>query len=111
MARIASTLAGAGLVLLLAAVPAAAEDEHGSASVDEVHVAAGTVVLDGAPYRVVDATRIEDQEGMELSLAEVPSVAGGASAQAAAAWFEAGDASAGGVRTLRLLRLTGSMPK
>ena len=48
-------------------------------------------MLGAASYRVGDATVIEDENGNKLSFAEVPSIADGASQDAAAVYFEASD--------------------
>jgi hypothetical protein len=99
------------LAALLASGPAAADPVHGSATIDDVELAASAVRMGGERYLVTDATRIEDAVGAELTLAELPSLAGGASGDEAAAWFEAEASQAGRAASLTLLRLTGSLPK
>jgi hypothetical protein len=111
MGRIAAGAAALGLAAALVGVPAGAEELQGSARIVEVDVAFGWVVLDGERYRVDDGTRIADEHGAELPLASLPSEAGGASGDAVAAWFVAGEPGAGGVRRLLELRLTGAMPR
>jgi hypothetical protein len=107
-------MAGAlALAALLAGGAARAQDEalHGHAQIQEVRVVSSAVVLDGELYHVGDTTRIEDEYGVERTLAELPSVAGGGSGDEVAVWFEAGEPRVGTPRPLLLLRLTGSMPK
>jgi hypothetical protein len=111
MRRIATTIAGLALAAGLAGAPAAAEEVTGNAVIHEVSVAHGVVVLDGDAYQVGDTTRLEDELGAQLPLTALPSLAGGASGDAAAAWFLAEDAAAGGARRLIHLRLTGAMPR
>lgn len=112
MRRIAMTGALA-LAALLASGAAHAQDEdlHGHAQIQEVRVASNAVVLDGELFHVGDSTRIENEYGVELALAELPSVAGGGAGDEVAVWFEAGEPRVGTPRPLLLLRLTGSMPK
>jgi len=69
------------------------------------------VVLDGDAYRVSDRTRIHDADGHTLTLTQLPSLERGASADAAAAWFEAGEGRVGSAPPLYELRLTGAVPK
>jgi len=109
MRRITAMVAGLTLAGALAGAPAAAEGIEGNALIQEV--AGSVVVLDGEPYQVGASTRLEDEQGGELTLPELPSLAGGASGDEAAAWFMADEAQAGGLRELRHLRLTGAMPK
>jgi len=111
MRRIATTVAGLALAGWLAGPPAGAEEIQGSAVIHEVQVVGSTVVLDGEVYRVGDSTRIEDEEGGSLTLAQLPSLAGGASGDEAAVWFVAADPGMDGTRRLQHLRLTGSMPR
>jgi hypothetical protein len=110
MARIA-TVGLLALAALLAHGAALAEERNGSAQIHEVRLAASAVVLDGEVYHVSDTTRIEDENGAELSLGALPSLAGGGSGDAVAVWFEAGEERADHTRPLTLLRLTGGMPQ
>lgn len=112
MRRIATTIAAVALAGWLAGTPAGAEDVHGTAMIHEVQLASSAVVLDGEVYLVTDATRLEDEQGFELSLAQLPSVAGGASGDEAAVFFVAEEPAASGRNSrLRHLQLTGAMPK
>jgi hypothetical protein len=111
MRRIATTVAGLLLAGWLAAAPAGAEELSGNALIQDVQVGAAAVVLDGDLYRVDDLTRLEDEQGSDLTLAELPSLAGGASGDEVAVWFEASEPAADGTRRLRQLRLMGAMPK
>jgi hypothetical protein len=102
---LAGTLALASLAF---ANPARAG--QGNSIVDSKQVAEGLVVLSGSTYSVSDATAIEDADGNKVALADVPSVAQGASDDDAAVYYEA---SEGDVTTpvLHRLKLTGSVPK
>lgn len=97
----AAAFAGVGLAL-----GAAAEADQGNAVIESKQ--ADAVMLGNASYRVSDATAIEDPDGNKLTLAQVPSVADGASQDAAAVYFEASDEAQ---PMLHLLRLTGSVPR
>lgn len=98
--------------LFLGASAAGAEEEdRGSVVIDSVDVAGERVVLGGVSYAVVDATVLEDEAGQGTSLAELPSLASGASPDAAAVWFESAEASRGTTPVLLKLRLTGSLPR
>ena len=66
------------------------------------------VILGSASFRVGDSTVIEDADGNKLGFAEVPSVADGASQDAAAVYYEASDEEQ---PMLHLLRLTGAVPR
>lgn len=109
MRRITAMAAGLVLASALAGAPAAAEPIEGNAQIQDVE--GSVVVLDGESYLVGASTRLEDEQGDELTLPELPSLAGGASGDEAAAWFVADEARAGFMRELRHLRLTGAMPK
>jgi len=111
MRRIATTIAGLALATGLAGAPAGAEEVTGNAMIQEVQVAQGAVVLDGDLYHVSDFTRLEDEQGGDLPLSQLPSLAGGASGDEAAAWFVADEPGRDGTRRLVHLRLTGAMPK
>lgn len=111
MRRIATTVAGLALAGWLAGAPAGAEEVQGSAVIQEVQLVGSKVVLDGEAYHVSDATRIEDEEGGSLTLAQLPSLARGASGDEAAVWFVADEPAMDGTRRLQQLRLTGSMPR
>ncbi|MEB2343676.1 MAG: hypothetical protein OZ948_02945 [Deltaproteobacteria bacterium] len=111
MRRIATTIAGLALASALNAWPVDAEEVSGNAVLGEVHLAEGAVVLDGDRYTVSDTTRLENEQGGDLTLAELPSLAGGASADEAAVWFEADEPTRDGTRRLRHLRLTGAVPR
>ena len=106
MRRIATTIAGLALAGALGSAPARAEEVSGNAVIREVHLVQSAVVLDGDLYPVSDATRLENEHGAGLTLAELPSTAAGASGDEAAVWFETDDRG-----RLRHLRLTGAMPK
>jgi hypothetical protein len=109
MRRIAIT---GSLVLGLALGAAGgARAGEGTALIQRVDVEHATVVLDRDAYRVSDRTRIHDADGNVLTLAQLPSLERGASADAAAAWFEAGDGRFGSAPPLYELRLTGAVPK
>lgn len=110
--RRARTVWGWALMAALVWSPAAiAGEERGSAVIEKVDVALGLVVLGESTYRVVDSTEIEDAAGSRTSLAELPSLDSGASPDAAAVWFEAGDESGGAPRPLLRLKLTGGLPR
>lgn len=68
----------------------------------------GRVTLGGARYRLSDATMLEDADGNSISFADLPTIAAGASADAAAAWYEASDGEAEPL--LHRLKLTGGLP-
>jgi hypothetical protein len=109
MKRSTRILAGAlALAALALANPASAAE--GNAIVDSTQVGEGLVVLAGSTYSVSDTTAIEDVDGNKIALADVPSVAQGASDDEAAVYYEASD---GDVATpaLHRLKLTGSVPK
>ena len=61
-----------GLLAVLAAGPAAAEEMTGVATVEAKDLAFGTVTLDGTVYRVSDTTRVVDENGRRIGLAELP---------------------------------------
>lgn len=109
MRTMASTLALA-LALGLAGAGTAAAAE-GTGLIQRVDALGRSVVLDGVAFRVDDTTRIRDAEGEPLVLEQLPSLEQGAEADQAAAWYEAGDARHGEAPLLRVLRLTGSVPK
>jgi hypothetical protein len=111
MRRIATTIAGLALAGGLAGAPAGAEELTGNAVIQEVHVAESAVVLDGDRYQVGDTTRLEDEQGGDLALAQLPSTANGAGGDEAAVWFLADEPRADGTRRLIHLRLTGAMPR
>jgi hypothetical protein len=98
--------ATAAIVAIGLALGGAAEAAQGNAVIDSKQD--GAVVLGGASYRVGDATVIEDENGNKLRFAEVPSIADGASQDAAAVYFEASDEES---PMLQLLRLTGAVPR
>jgi len=89
------------------ALAGAAGAEQGSAVIESKDVS--SVVMNGATYRVSEATVIESKEGARMQLADLPTLAEGASADAAAVWFEADDDER--ARTAHVIRLTGSMPQ
>ena len=101
----ASSLALASLALVS---PASAG--QGNSIVDSKQVAESLVVLGGTTYRVSDGTAIEDADGNAIPLANVPTIAQGASEDDAAVYFESSD---GDVATpvLHTLRLTGAVPQ
>lgn len=111
MRRITIAIAGLALAGALNAAPASAEEISGNAVLGEVRLAESAVVLDGERYAVSDTTRLENEHGGGLALAELPSMAAGASADEAAVWFEADEPARDGTRRLRHLRLTGAVPK
>jgi hypothetical protein len=100
-----------GVFLFLGASAGVAENDRGSVVIDSVDLARERVVLGGVSYAVVDATVLEDEYGQRTSLAELPSLASGASPDAAAVWFETATASRGMTPVLSKLRLTGSLPR
>jgi len=112
MRRIAAMVTGLALAGGIAGAPAAADEDEGAGGVGVIEeVALGTIVVAGQAYSVGAFTRLEDEYGAELVATQLPSLAGGASPDEAAAAFEAEPAGAGGPRVLRHLRLTGSVPK
>lgn len=88
------------------ALGAGAEAGQGNAVIESKQ--GDAVMLGGASFRVGLATVIEDADGNKLSFAEVPSVADGASQDAAAVYYEASDEEQ---PMLHLLRLTGAVPR
>lgn len=92
---------------LALATPASAG--QGTSIVESKQLSEGIVVLGGSAFRVSDGTAIEDVAGNRIALADVPTVAQGASSDDAAVWYEASD---GDVATpvLHRLKLTGSVP-
>lgn len=96
-----ATIGSVGLAL-----GAAAGVDQGNAVIESKQT--GAVMLGNASYRVGDSTVIVDPDGNKLTFAEVPSVADGASQDAAAVYFEASDEEQ---PMLHLLRLTGSVPR
>jgi len=69
----------------------------------------GSVVLDGIPYRMSDATVLEDKEGNRLGYAQLPTREQGASVDDASAWYEASDDERSPL--LHRLKLTGAQPR
>jgi hypothetical protein len=69
----------------------------------------GDVVMKGVHFRLTDATVLESKDGARISFRELPTLAGGASADDAAVWYEASDGDS--QPTLQLLKLTGATPK
>jgi hypothetical protein len=82
---------------------------QGNSVVESKQLADGIVVLSGSSYRVSDGTAIEDVSGKTIALADLPTLAQGASNDDAAVYYEASD---GDVTTpvLHRLKLTGSVP-
>ena len=82
---------------------------QGNAVVQSKQLSESIVVLDDATYRVSDGTSIEDVDGNPIALADVPTIAQGATNDAAAVYYEASD---GDVATpvLHRLKLMGSVP-
>src|SRR5262249_29857552 len=70
----------------------------------------GEVVLKGVHFRVSEATVLESKEGNRISFLELPTLAGGASEDQAAVWYESTDGDAA-QPILHLLKLTGATPK
>ena len=101
----------ASAALLVGGAPALAGEERGNATVDRVDAGRGHIVIGDATYVAGDYTQIENEQGARLSLADVPSIEGGASPDEAAVWFEAGEASGTAPRPLLRLELTGSLPR
>lgn len=97
--------------VLLAAAPAAAEEVRGSGFLESVDAAFGTVVIEGEPYSVQGFTVIANESGGAVPLEELPSLAGGASTDEAAVWYEAGEANGPNPRPLLRLHLTGGLPR
>ncbi len=100
-----------GIALLLAGSPAAAQEDRGSGSLDSIDPAFGVVTIGGAQYSVRSSTVIADEHGNARSLEELPSLATGASADEAAVWYEAGEATSGAPRPLLRLQLSGGLPQ
>ncbi|RIL05847.1 MAG: hypothetical protein DCC71_08900 [Proteobacteria bacterium] len=94
------------LALAAAALPFGARADQGAGVIESKEP--GKVVIGGATFRLSDATVLEDDEGRPITYAELPTLASGASADAAAAWYEAGDGQAEPL--LHRLQLTGGMP-
>jgi hypothetical protein len=107
MRRFAST----AVVALALALAGTAMGEEGTGLIQQVDGMQRLVVIDGMSFRVDDATRLADAEGNTLTLQQLPSLEGGSSGDAVAAWYEASDSGFGDVRPLLRLRLTGSVPK
>jgi hypothetical protein len=89
------------------ALAGAAGADQGNAVIESKDLS--TVVMNGTTYQVGAATVIESKEGARIQLADLPTLAEGASADAAAVWFEADDDER--ARTAHLIRLTGGMPQ
>lgn len=104
--RAIRSTAAAAIAALGVALGAAAEAGQGTTVIESKQD--GAVMLGAASYRVGAATVIEDENGNKLSFAEVPSIADGASQDAAAVYFEASDEEQ---PMLQLLRLTGAVPR
>jgi len=104
-------LAGTLLVALAATGPARAEQDQGSAVIDKVMAAQNMVVLNGTAFRVSESTAIEDKQAHKISVAELPSIAGGATQDEAAVWYEAAGGEGRSGRVLYRLRLTGKTPR
>jgi hypothetical protein len=103
--------AGALAAALAAAGPAQAEMAQGPAEITAVHLDQNTVELDGKPFRVSEATAIEDKDGHKIGLMQLPSTERGASADQAAVWYEAEEGDARGAQLLFRLKLTGMRPR
>jgi hypothetical protein len=100
-----------GAVLAIGALslgfgPGASADQ-GSAVIDSKQPDA--VMLNGSPYRISDATVLEDKEGNRLGYAQLPTREQGASVDDASAWYEASDDERSPV--LYRLKLTGAQPR
>jgi hypothetical protein len=106
-------IALAGALAAALAVPglARAERDRGAAVIDAVHIEQNVVELNGRPFRVTDGTAIEDKQGHKIGLFQLPSLERGASADQAAAWYEADEGDARGVQLLYRLKLTGMQPR
>lgn len=89
------------------ALAGAAGADQGSALLESKDV--GSVVMNGTVYRVSTATVIESKDGTRVRLADLPTLAEGADADAAAVWYEADDDER--ARTAHLIRLTGAQPQ
>lgn len=98
--------AAAALAAIGVALGGAAEAGQGNAVIESKQDDA--VMLGSASFRIGAATVIESPDGNKLSFAELPSIADGASADAAAVYYEASDEEQ---PMLQLLRLTGSVPR
>lgn len=85
----------------------AAAANQGNAVIDSKQP--GSVVLDGSPYRLSDATVLEDKEGNQLGYAQLPTREQGASIDDAAVWYEASDDERSPL--LYRLKLTGAQPR
>jgi hypothetical protein len=66
------------------------------------------VVMNGTRYRVGLSTVIEGIEGNRMRLADLPTLAEGANADAAAVWYEADDDP--NAPTAQRIKLTGALP-
>ncbi len=108
MKRHTRFLAGA-LAFGAIAIANPASAGQGNSIVESKQVAEGLVVLGGTTYRVSDGTAIEGVDGTPIALADVPTVAQGASSDAAAVYFESSDGDAS-MPVLHRLKLTGSVP-
>jgi hypothetical protein len=104
MARITITVAGIALAGVLSGAPARAEEAN--AVIHEVQLAKSAVLLGSDLYQVSDTTRLENEHGASVTLAELPSTSAGASSDEAAVWFEVDESG-----RLLHLRLTGAIPK
>jgi hypothetical protein len=107
-----TTTAALVLALALGAASAgAAGRDQGNALITSVEASSGRILLDDEEYEVTDRTALEDEQGNELTIGELPSMERGAEADDAAVYFEAAEARGSGPRALLRLKLTGSVPK
>lgn len=104
-------LAGALAAALATPGLARAEHDQGNGEIAAVHVEQNVVEMNGRSFRVSDGTAIEDKEGHKIGLMQLPSLERGASADQAAAWYEAEEGDARGAQLLYRLKLTGRRPQ
>ncbi len=98
-------------LLSLAGGQAQAEDDRGTALLQEVDVLHRTVTLNDVKYRVGSFTALEDENGRRLSLGQLPARLGGRSGEEVggedlAVWYELGEQRGSGTRALLRMRLT-----
>jgi hypothetical protein len=106
-----TTTAALVLALALGASAGAAGRDQGNALITSVEASSGRILLDDEEYEVTDRTTLEDEQGNELTIGELPSMEQGAEPDDAAVYFEAAETRGSGPRALLRLKLTGSVPK
>jgi len=98
-------------MLLFAGGQASAEDDRGTALLQEVDVVRGTVTLNDVKYRVGRYTALEDENGRRLSLGQLPArlaakSGGELASDETAVLYEVGEKRRSGLRSLLRLRFT-----